>query len=557
MVDPATVPPMPSDEALAEVAHPVRPPVGDAVEQQPGQGSHPGWATWRGPRGAAAAFVVILAVGTAVILSIGREQWFFLDEWVFLASRDISVDGLMQPHNEHWVLVPVLVYRTLWRLVGIRSYFPYQAVVVGFHVGAAILLRAVMRRAGATPWLSTLLAGAFLLFGSGRQDIVWAFQISFTGAFTFGLAQLLLADHGGRPGWRDLAGLACGLAAIACSGIGVVMVAVVGLSTWLRRGWRAAALHVVPLAAVWMWWWLTYGRDRYDTTAGPSGAVSYAWDGFTNAVARMGDLPGVGVVLVVLTAAGIASLFARGDRMATVRRIAMPLALALGVVLFLAVTGYGRAGRTGNDVPQATRYVYLVGGMLVPLVAVALSELARRHVALGALGALVVLMGVPGNVAALHAGEYEQLTLGSPRELVAGAHLPVMREVPRDHHPFGWFAGSITAGWIVDAVDQGKVGDPPDMTAQERATLTLDVASRVSPARGALDCRPLTAPMPRHMAQGESFAVRGQPLVVTLRDGGVESAAREVPPGSRFTSLAALDLTLRPAAPGAPTQLCA
>ena len=46
----------------------------------------------------------------------------------------------------------------------------------------------------------------------GSQDIVWAFQIGFTGSLVFGLTQLLLCDHDGGLDWRDGLGVLAGIA---------------------------------------------------------------------------------------------------------------------------------------------------------------------------------------------------------------------------------------------------------------------------------------------------------------------------------------------------------
>jgi hypothetical protein len=62
---------------------------------------------------------------------------------------------LFRPHNEHWVTLPVLWYRVLWQLFGLRTYDPYQLTTVILHVVAAALLRELMRRAGVGPWIAT------------------------------------------------------------------------------------------------------------------------------------------------------------------------------------------------------------------------------------------------------------------------------------------------------------------------------------------------------------------------------------------------------------------
>ena len=99
----------------------------------------------------------------------------------------------------------------LFRLFGLRSYLPYQAVVLAFHLGSAVLLRVVMRRAGVSASIATITATAFVFFGSRSSDVVWAFQMSFSGSLLFGLGQLLLADHDGPIGRRDALALVGGL----------------------------------------------------------------------------------------------------------------------------------------------------------------------------------------------------------------------------------------------------------------------------------------------------------------------------------------------------------
>src|SRR3954462_5852374 len=116
-----------------------------------------------------------------------------------------------------------------------------------------------MRRAGVVPWIATAATTLFVFFGGGVADILWAFQIGFTGSLVFGLTHLLLADHDGPVDRRDAIGLLAGLAGLLCSGVAVTMTMVVGLTMLMRRGWRIALLHTVPLGAVYSLWWATIG----------------------------------------------------------------------------------------------------------------------------------------------------------------------------------------------------------------------------------------------------------------------------------------------------------
>src|SRR4029077_2625645 len=150
--------------------------------------------------------------------------WFWADDWDFLAARTGgNLGDLFRPHYQHWTTLPILAYRLLWTIFGIRHYVPYQLLVIALHLVAALLLRTVMQRAGVRPWLATLIAGAFVFFGSGAENILIAFQITFVGSLVFGLAQLLLADHDGPVNRRDWLGLLAGLAALMCSGVGITM----------------------------------------------------------------------------------------------------------------------------------------------------------------------------------------------------------------------------------------------------------------------------------------------------------------------------------------------
>src|SRR5215470_4677054 len=86
---------------------------GQADEQQ---GRSTRWAAW--------TFAAVVVIALPVILYQGRGQWFFLDEWNFLANRSAgSIHDLLAPHSQHWVTFGVVVYRALWRVVGLRHYW--------------------------------------------------------------------------------------------------------------------------------------------------------------------------------------------------------------------------------------------------------------------------------------------------------------------------------------------------------------------------------------------------------------------------------------------------
>ena len=283
-------------------------------------------------------FVAVLAVALVLYLVFGRRQWFFLDEWDFLAARTgHDLNELFRPHNEHWVTLPILVYRVLWRLFGLRTYVPYQLIAILLHLTAAVLLRVVMRRAGVHPWIATAAASLFALFGAGARDIVWAFQMVWGASLVLGLTHLILADHDGPIDRRDALGLLAGLAGMLCSGVAVTMILVVGLSALVRRGWRAALFHTVPLGLLYIGWWIAFARDRYSAAGGSIGTMlRFAWTGLGAAFGEMGQLPGAGLALGALLISGLFLAWHGLDWNDLRRRAAAPGALLVGALVFLA-----------------------------------------------------------------------------------------------------------------------------------------------------------------------------------------------------------------------------
>ena len=186
---------------------------------------------------ALAAFVIVQLAAIPLLLSWGHKWWFWADDWDFLAARTGgNLGDLFRAHYQHWTTLPILAYRLLWWIFGIRTYVPYQLLVIVMHLAAAGLLRLVMRRAGVRPWFATLTAAVFVFFGAGAENILVAFQITFVGALVFGLAQLLLADHDGAANRRDWFALVAGFAGLMCSGVAIAMTVVVGIAMLLTAG---------------------------------------------------------------------------------------------------------------------------------------------------------------------------------------------------------------------------------------------------------------------------------------------------------------------------------
>ena len=202
-----------------------------------------------------------LVVGFAMTLVLTREMTFFQDTWAFLINRrEITLDTLLTPHNEHAVLIPVLIEQLFLRVFGMSSALPEYILLGLFLVGTALLLYVyVRRRVGG--WLALFAALLLLTLGPAWEVLLWPFEITFVGPIFFGLAMLLALDRGDRRG--DIWACVFLVAAICFSGLGICFIAGAAVAvaqgpreTWLRR----AYIFAIPLG-LYALWWLGYGHD--------------------------------------------------------------------------------------------------------------------------------------------------------------------------------------------------------------------------------------------------------------------------------------------------------
>jgi hypothetical protein len=202
-----------------------------------------------------------LLASASLLLALSSDLTFFQDTWEFLINRrEVTVDALLEPHNEHIVLVPVAIELLLLRLFGMTSATPeYVLLIAALLVSATLLFVYVRRRIG--PWPALFAAVLLLFLGPAWQDILWPFEIGFAGSALFGLSMLLALDRGDRRG--DLA--ACAFLAISAgfSSLGLSFVAAAAVEVFLRResrGLRRAWVFAVP-AALFALWYLGWGHE--------------------------------------------------------------------------------------------------------------------------------------------------------------------------------------------------------------------------------------------------------------------------------------------------------
>lgn len=484
----------------------------------------PPWVD-RAPRAAAATLLALLVAGAAVWAIRGRSQWFYGDEWWFLRFRDGgSWTGWFEPHQQHWVTLPVLAYRVLWNVFGASTYKPYLAVAVASHLTVVALLWAVLRRTGVSPWVATVCASILLFFGAGSENVLWAFMITFTWSLGFGLAQLLLADRDPLPRWALAASLACGLGALASSGTGLVIVGSVGAALLVRRGWRRAAVQTVPLLAAYVVW----RTALHVTTPEGSGLRSvarFALEGLGSTLDATTPHPLVAAAWVLLVLGGLGLMVWSGHRdwAHLARQLAIPVSFALGAVAFYLLAGRTRIDRFGLEYATRGRFLYVALVLLLPVVAMATDAVARRSNPGAVVAGVLLLAATPANIGAI---SVRQSRVYPPSLILAVAASPALRQVPADTLPFPESSelAALSAGWLRDQVAAGRMPGDAAVDPDRRAEALARLAVRVEdPGDASLptDCPPLTGPRKVRLAPDHPLVTTGVVVVTVLegRDG--------------------------------------
>jgi hypothetical protein len=467
----------------------------------------------RGAPAAGTFGLYILIAIPLILLALGRHRWFFGDEWSFLAERSAGNWGdLFRSHAEHWSTIPVLIYRALFNIFGLRTYMPYQAAVVAAHLGTAILLRVVMTRAGVRQWTATVVAAGFVLFGPGQENILWAFQIGFVGSLMFGLVQLVLSDHDGPIDRRDVGGLAAGAAGLMCSGVSLPMTAVVALATLTRRGWKAAAFHVVPLAVAYSIWYLATSpggiRNPYHRIANASEITRFVWSGIRGTFVAVGAYSFVGAALGVLFVVGCGLAWTRvRDR----TPFCIPGSLLVGALLFLVGTSVTRWFVTPTADSQS-RYIYTLAALFLPALAIAVDTVIMRWRVLTPLILGALLIATAKNATGFNSAPFTSSYFREQKQLVLTmAHSKQAQAVPAYVRPNPWYS----IGWLQTAATNGDVphAGPATPALNRQIRFVLSIAQIDTPPTSR--CESPTKAQLLHPRRGDrlSFRFAGEPEV--------------------------------------------
>lgn len=245
-----------------------------------------------------------------------------------------------------------------------------------------------------------------------------------------------------------------------------------GGAALLRRGWRTAAFHTVPLLGVFAGWALVWGEPSPDAAAGTpsfSAVLEYIGRGLAATFGALGQAPVFAWALGAVVVAG--PLAASGAHRARDRRRhgAAPLAMALASVLLVAMVGMARAAAYGPERAGESRYLYLVAALVLPWLAYTADAIARRWTHLTPILVGLLLVGLPGNLRA--ADDRAPESLGQHRMVLTMAGTPALTAID-DGQVLDGFLSPITAGFLKAGVHSGRIEPVPDPRPTLVATAT-------------------------------------------------------------------------------------
>lgn len=311
--------------------------------------------------------VAAAAAAVALLVAAGQGMWFLADEWNFLlARRDLSLEVVMRPHNEHWLAFPVLIWRGLVALFGFDGYQPYLLVSLALHTAATAAAWATLRRLGTPRPIALLGALSLLVMGSAAEQLFSAFQLSWTAPALLFLGALWALD---RPAPRTWVAATCLLLAMPFGGIAVAFA--LGIGAALVLAWRPLrALAVAgPALAAYFAWREVWGVAPPIELDALEQAPRWIAIGATGAAAGVARVPAaVAAVLVVGVVVALVT--------ATVRRGNRDHAVVVGwsalftLAAFHGTIALARASRGGAGQALAGRYLW-VGALLLAIAAAA------------------------------------------------------------------------------------------------------------------------------------------------------------------------------------------
>ncbi len=349
-------------------------------------------------------FGVALAIGAGLIVHLTRGTTFAADEWIWiLERRAFSAHVFLAPHNGHFSLIPLIIYKLWFKLWGMRTYVPYRAlIVVGQLVVSTLVFIYVRRRAGG---LAALLGGCLILFfGPGWDDVLWPFQIAWMISVATGIGALLMLERGDRRG--DIAACLLVGCTLASSGVGIAITAGIAVELLVRPDRRRRAWVIALPLVLFAIWWIGYQNTHSSLSAVlhvPSVVANFLSGTAAGMFGLAGTVPPAtsGTILNFGPPLAIALVVAIGWRLrVTGAPSPRGLALIAIVLAFGALVGLSRVDLSKG---YESRYLYVGAVFTVLLLAEVFARMPLRGWIAWVIAA-VALAAIVSNVGTLRLG---------------------------------------------------------------------------------------------------------------------------------------------------------
>ena len=477
------------------------------------------------PSAAAWTLLVISVIAAAVILREFRGISFFYDEWDFIQDRrGWGISAFLEPHNEHLHLIPTIVFKALFVVFGIGSYWPYAMVLVITHIACAWVLFALVQRWSNSEF-ALIAATVFLFLGAAWEVLLWPFEMGVTLSLAAGLASLLALDHGTSRGDIVACALLVGSVASASLGIPFIVGALIMLLL-SRRGLLPRVYVVLVPIVLYGLWYLAYGEPtaKAENIREVPGFVANAAAGAASAIV---GLPlEFGRAIVVLLAAIL--LVALGQRRPGSARLICVAAIALIMWSLLGLSRFGIAA------PETSRYHYGGAALLLVIGAVLIGRRWSSTPALRVAILVLVVASLAPGLSNLSRGAASWRDGGAQVRAALGALELVPGRVPADFQPAPIWGPQLKAASYLSAAD--ALGSP--------AATPQEIIGYPASARAAADTV-LNAAQALSITPTTAAVAGGQPLQVetvtsaTVRPGSV-AACRVATPEAGATAIVTL-----------------
>jgi hypothetical protein len=423
--------------------------------------------------------------------AVGRHLTFFYDEWTWiLGRRGGSLATYLDPHNGHLSLFPVIIYKILFGLVGLRHYWPYRLIDVVFDLTSAALVYVLAaRRLGR--WLALLPAVLLALLGSAWQDLLWPFQIGFLGSVAAGLGAFVILDRRQPSRGTDGAATALLIYAVGSSAIGLAyLVAAAVMLVAQRAPWRRLWIVAVP-AALFLIWYVGWGTSEQVTGSSLLGTPQYVADAASAAfagVAGLSDTYGPPILVAALLA------IALGVRRRRSAILPLLLAAVAGALVFWGLSAIVRSSQAQ---PGASRYLY-VGAVFIILAVAEAAEGIRLGPAALAVACVLTAGALVANLNLLREGK-DGLQTADNNVTAALAATSIAAPVVTPTFVPSQFAPQIAAGPYLSAARAlgtpapsvaGLEQSAPGIQAIADRTLTLAEDIAAVPSTAGPPCKP-------------------------------------------------------------------